>query len=70
MKVPFIVEGSWVVGFWRDPDNMQEPIVIGTLPGVPSETQKVDVGFNDPRTMRVRNKVKVYTYKPDFDIIL
>ena len=27
------IEGSWVFGFWRDPDYMQEPMVLGTLPG-------------------------------------
>jgi len=64
--MPFIVEGSWVVGFWRDPDNMQEPIVIGTLPGVPSETQKVDTGFNDPRSESAEQSEGAYKYKPDF----
>ena len=64
--MPFIVEGSWVVGFWRDPDNMQEPIVIGTLPGVPSETQKVDTGFNDPRNESAEQSEGAYKYKPDF----
>ena len=29
--MPFIVEGSWVIGFWRDARTMQEPVVIGTL---------------------------------------
>ena len=28
-----IVEGSWVVGFFRDPIALQEPIIMGTLPG-------------------------------------
>ena len=28
-----IVEGTWVVGFFRDPGFLQEPIVMGTLPG-------------------------------------
>ena len=27
------IEGTWVIGFWRDPDFMQEPMVLGTLPG-------------------------------------
>jgi len=30
------IEGSWVIGFWRDPDFMQEPMVWGTLPGISS----------------------------------
>ena len=28
-----LVEGSWVVGFFRDPGTLQDPIVIGTMPG-------------------------------------
>ena len=34
---PFLVEGTWVVGFWRDPPFYQEAIIFGTLPGVPAE---------------------------------
>jgi hypothetical protein len=29
------IEGTWVFGFWRDPSEMQEPMVLGTLPGRP-----------------------------------
>ena len=64
--MPFIVEGSWVVGFFRDPDQLQEPIVIGTLPGVPSESQTVDKGFNDPRSEDATQSEDTYTYKPDY----
>ena len=31
------VEGSWVMGYFRDGENAQEPIIIGTLPGIPTE---------------------------------
>ena len=31
------VEGTWVVGFFQDGVDAQQPIIIGTLPGVPSE---------------------------------
>ncbi len=31
------VEGTWVVGFFQDGTDAQMPIIIGTLPGVPSE---------------------------------
>ena len=31
------VEGTWVVGFFQDGGDAQQPIIIGTLPGVPSE---------------------------------
>jgi hypothetical protein len=37
------VEGSWVVGFFQDGADAQMPVIIGTLPGVPSELPtKVD----------------------------
>ena len=29
------VEGTWVVGFFQDGSDAQQPIIIGTLPGVP-----------------------------------
>jgi len=31
------VEGTWVVGFFQDGSDAQQPIIIGTLPGVPSQ---------------------------------
>ena len=45
----FMVEGTWVVGFFRDADTLQEPIVIGTLPGVPNQAGNPNYGFHDPR---------------------
>jgi len=43
------VEGTWVVGFFQDGGDAQQPIVIGTLPGVPSElpTKGNNKGFQD-----------------------
>ena len=43
------VEGSWVVGFFQDGGDAQQPIVIGTLPGVPSTlpTKGNNKGFQD-----------------------
>jgi len=29
----FLVEGTWVIGFWRDIQDKQQPIIMGTLPG-------------------------------------
>jgi len=43
----FIVEGSWVFGYFRD-ENFQEPVILGTLPGLPSETGNPNKGFYDP----------------------
>ena len=31
-----VVEGTWVVGFFSDGSTAQQPIIMGTLPGVPS----------------------------------
>jgi len=31
------VEGTWVVGFFQDGADAQQPIIIGTLPGKPTE---------------------------------
>ena len=41
------VEGTWVIGFFRDGENCQEPIVMGTIGGYPMEKPK-PTGFNDP----------------------
>lgn len=42
-----ILQGSWVVGFFRDGPSAQDPIILGTIP---SSTVKVDYakGFSDP----------------------
>ena len=46
----FLVEGSWVIGFFRDAQEKQQPVIIGSLPGIPSEVADPSLGFNDPRT--------------------
>ena len=45
----FLVEGSWVVGFFSDAREKQQPIIMGTLPGRPTNTSDPSKGFNDPR---------------------
>ena len=42
-----LVEGSWVLGYFRDGMDRQEMIVLGTLPGVPAELSQAG-GFYDP----------------------
>ena len=44
----FLVEGSWVVGFFRDANEKQQPIIMGSLPGYPQEAAVSGVGFSDP----------------------
>jgi hypothetical protein len=43
------VEGTWVVGFFQDGEDAQQPIIFGTLPGVPSELPDIGTkrGFMD-----------------------
>ena len=44
----FLVEGSYVVGFFRDPEK-QQLVIMGSLPGFPIESANPSSGFNDPR---------------------
>jgi len=43
----FLVEGSWVVGFFRDANEKQQPIIMGSLPGNPQTEADISKGFND-----------------------
>ena len=45
----FLVEGTWVVGFFRDAEEKQQPIILGSLPGTPKTPADPRFGFNDPR---------------------
>jgi len=58
----FMVEGTWVVGFFRDAESLQEPIVIGTLPGVPNQAGNPNFGFHDP------NRRSDDESKPEYNI--
>jgi len=46
----FLVEGSWVIGFFRDAQEKQQPVIIGSLPGNPDNPANHKEGFNDPRS--------------------
>ena len=50
-----LVEGSWVLGYFRDGNDRQEMIVLGTLPGVPSELSQSG-GFYDPNAIYPKYK--------------
>ena len=43
------VEGTWVMGFYRDGELAQEPVMVGTLPGIPERYAKQNTGFYDSR---------------------
>jgi len=57
----FIVEGTWVFGYFRDGYAMQEPMIIGTLPGKPSELADTSKGFYDPNGVYPKYKDEVDT---------
>ena len=42
------VEGTWVIGFFRDGEDAQEPVIMGTIGGKPEEKSDPTKGFNDP----------------------
>jgi hypothetical protein len=43
-----LVEGTWVIGFFRDGEDAQEPVIMGTIGGIPEERGNPKLGFNDP----------------------
>ena len=55
-----LVEGSWVFGYFRDED-LQEPIVLGSLPGRPIELASSSKGFYDPNGVYPKYKDEVDT---------
>ena len=46
----FLVEGTWVIGFFLDAIEKQQPMIIGSLPGIPKRAPDYTIGFNDPRS--------------------
>jgi hypothetical protein len=43
-----IVSGAWVMGFFRDGWNAQDPVVMGSFAGIPQNLPNTNEGFNDP----------------------
>ena len=58
----FLVEGSWVVGFFRDAQEKQQPVIIGSLPGIPMNVADYKTGFNDPRSPFIPKESKQLPY--------
>ena len=56
-----LVEGSWVYGYFRDGDNCQEPLVLGSIPGRPTTLATTTAGFNDPNGVYPKYKDEVDT---------
>ena len=55
-----VVEGTWVVGFFTDGSDAQQPMIMGTLPGVPAKlpTKDAKVGFQDYITVTIPSILK------------
>jgi len=45
-----LLEGSWVFGFFRDGNFRQEPLILGSLPGRPTDYGRPAKGFSDPNS--------------------
>jgi hypothetical protein len=55
-----LLEGSWVFGFFRDGERSQDAVILGSLPGRPTQGANSSSGFNDPNGIYPR-----YINEPD-----
>ena len=51
-----LVEGSWVFGMFIDGVELQQPIILGSLVGIPIEKIASNLGFGDPRGVYPKEK--------------
>lgn len=45
---PALLNGTHVVGFFRDSTSCQDPVVMGSIGGIPQASSDASVGFSDP----------------------
>ena len=50
------VEGTWVFGLFLDGQELQQPIVLGTMVGIPKEKIAATKGFSDPLGLYPKEK--------------
>jgi hypothetical protein len=43
-----LVQGSWVIGFFRDGINAQDPVIMGSIPSMHNKRPDYTEGFTDP----------------------
>ena len=65
-STPNITPGQWVFGFFRDPDFLQQPMVLGVLPGVSNTGADSRQGFGDPNNATLDTQNEKYKSEPDF----
>ena len=57
-----LVQGSWVIGFFRDGRNVQDPVIMGSIPSMFESRPEYSQGFSDPdRVYPLEDSLK----KPD-----
>ena len=55
-----LLRGSHVIGFFRDGAEAQQPVIFGSIGGIPLEGANAQEGFNDPT-----GKYPIHTEEPD-----
>jgi hypothetical protein len=63
-----LVCGSWVVGFFRDGTAAQDPVILGSIGGIPEEPRDLSRGFYDPRcdlSKEPRDEWETQDYRTD-----
>lgn len=53
-----LLQGSWVIGFFRDGRSAQDPIVMGTIPSITTGGDSTK-GFSDPTGVHPKNPSEV-----------
>lgn len=63
----FLVEGSWVFGYFKDGMDRQDPMILGSMPGIPVALGETAKGFNDPNGRVNDEEVSVYPREIEVD---
>ena len=59
-----LLRGTWVIGFFRDGINAQDPVIMGSIPSITSRPEDYSKGFTDP-TERYPSEEALHLDKPD-----
>mgnify|MGYP001581493763 FL=1 len=43
-----LLQGSWIIGFFRDGSNVQDPVIMGSIPSMFEARPEYSEGFSDP----------------------
>jgi hypothetical protein len=59
-----LLRGTWVIGFFRDGINAQDPVIMGSIPSITSRPGDYSKGFTDS-TERYPSEEALHLNKPD-----